>query len=181
MPTHDAESNEPSGLIADIVNLTNREHQKMWEAMEQKGGWEGWAQVELAYYINNEPGLDHSYVAERELLAYEEPKQRIDIWAESLEEREPNMGIELKCESHYQDVVTDTGLPARLMKDMKKVNKGLKKEYAGKYGTWVYVVGITTNPNDLKGYDEEATQGIPVWYAQTPSKMHWVVWWGRFL
>ena len=122
MKSYKAESRDPTDLVADIVNFASREHQKMWEAMEHKGGWEDWAQVELAYYINSKTYRKHDYVVERELTVYNKPSQRIDIWATSNTKGLPNIGIELKCEGHYQDVVTNTGLQARLMADMVKVH-----------------------------------------------------------
>lgn len=53
------------------------------------------------------------------------------------------------------------------MADVEKVRGGIKREFVGKHGTRVYVVGITTNPNDLKGYGGVASKGVQMEYVQT--------------
>lgn len=162
-------------ILVSIVDFVNTHHRKLWEIMEQKGGWEGWLQVELAFLITESSA--HAYVAERELNVFKKAGQRVDIWATGAQGPVQSVGIELKCESHYQDNVGGARLNARLSEDVEKILAGVRQEYVGATGARVYAVGVTTNPNDLKGYDKVASRGVQMQYKQTESKQHWVLWW----
>lgn len=163
-------------ILISIVDFVNTHHHKLWDIMEQKGGWEGWLQVELAVLITASGA--HPYVAERELAVFNRAGQRVDVWATAAHgPAVRSVGIELKCESHYQDNVGRARLNARLGDDVDKILAGVRQEYVGATGARVYAVGVTTNPNDLDGYDRMAGRGEQMRYTQTESEQHWVLWW----
>lgn len=164
----------PNADIQLIVDFVEANHPKMWEAVEQKGGWEGWAQSEFASFL-----VEHSpsnYVSEREQYIYKNKSQRIDIWAEPMDNSAPMMGIELKCEGQYQDLKWGD-FTARVVEDIKKIRGGLKSESTQHNGAKVYAVGLTTNPNDLKGFDEVARYGEQVYFSRHPANMLFIIWW----
>lgn len=178
-PSPDAQLAQPDNNMQHILDFATKYHHRMWEAMEQKGGWEGWCQVELAFWISGSVGdgaENLHYVAEREQLIFKKAREKIDIWATPVSQPTwQNIGIELKCEGQYQDTSADS-FQERIYKDVDKVRAGIKPEYTQPNGAVVYAVGITTNEGDLKGYQRVADLGIQMMYAQTASKMHWVLW-----
>ncbi|MDG9670896.1 hypothetical protein ONV78_24365 [Hahella sp. CR1] len=65
----------------------------------QKGGWEGWAQVELANVFQTLPG-DGVVNVEREVHAYQNARQAVDIKITDVNQQKSFL-VELKCESLF--------------------------------------------------------------------------------
>ena len=85
---------------------------------KQKGGWEGWLQVELANYLyeNYAP----AWTIERERQVYVGSGKKADITLTKM--GQTSHVVELKVESMYQDLLSDTSLFDRLKDDIDKLN-----------------------------------------------------------
>lgn len=121
--------------------------EKIVKAYAQKGGWEGWAQVEIATMLadrfrrvlqsgslmDRAVNRERSYVVNREVNIYEGPNgEKSQLRADIVVQIKDAAGklvqtviIELKCEGYYNDTPFWTLVAA----DVKKVGGIVKNEY----------------------------------------------------
>jgi len=66
------------GIVKDIATCINERSGRIAEARSQKGGWEGWLQVELASALRILCGMRYDIFCEQPIYA---ANQRVDIWA----------------------------------------------------------------------------------------------------
>lgn len=103
----------------------------------QRGGWEEWAQVELAAYYQTQIGFGSS----RKDQIYLDNDKRNDITTYNAAGAVDNV-IELKCHSLVQDIGDNNNAFARRFEaDMVKASAALKPNFLP---SRVWVVGITT-------------------------------------
>ncbi|KAH7319077.1 hypothetical protein BKA65DRAFT_94711 [Rhexocercosporidium sp. MPI-PUGE-AT-0058] len=148
------ETSQLTGMIKDIATFLNDHRDRIIEARAQKGGWEGWLQVELASFLLRTNGMRYDILREQMIYVGTE---RVDIWAQPASGQRgiPFLGIELKVESEYQVGVNKT-LQDRLKTDILKCNNGPKVAFKAGQGTHLYAVGITSLEADLAAYKEIA-------------------------
>jgi hypothetical protein len=102
---------------------------KILEIYPQKGGWEGWAQVELAL------GFTQYYAdlnTEREVQVYVGNKRRADLvfTSKSDPRGEIKQIIELKVETSYGDAASAGSFVTNLTTDLDKItDNGVRPEY----------------------------------------------------
>ena len=182
-------------IINTICDFVQHHSQKMLDAMDQNGDWEGWAQVELAFWLTE--GGSEYYFCAREEKVFKDSAQKIDIWAEHNgysaiggpsvdadypQNGEPVVGIELKCHGPPQD--TEYGdFQNRISKHIMKIVGGLKPECTRPNGARVYAIGLTSDESALRDYDDIARSGMQVYYSEVDvkntSKVRFIVWWAK--
>ncbi|KAG4428065.1 hypothetical protein IFR05_016451 [Cadophora sp. M221] len=133
-----------------IAKFLSDRRDRITEERAQKGGWEGWLQVELASSLLRTSGMRYDILREQMIYAGTE---RVDIWAKLAAGQEgfPFIGIELKVESEYQVGVNKT-LQNRLKTDILKCNNGPKAVFRAGPGTHSLDVGVTSLEADLEAY-----------------------------
>ena len=173
------------GVIKDIALCIRDRYDRIIEARRQKGGWEGWLQVELASGLLKVWGLQ--YDVHREQAIYGD-SQRTDLWFEPVglhQGKLPKIGVELKVESEYQTGVAKT-LRTRFAADIKKCNAGPAPVHKGGVGTHLYAVGITSLKGDLQGFVDLSVQTNTI-ICFCPlvvdpvyeEKNIYLLWWGK--
>jgi hypothetical protein len=185
--------------VIQIVNnwvRSNIDH--ISRAYWQKGGWEGWAQVSLALYLEDHAPsslpnvllttdgtqanpIQIAHVL-REVDVYEGSAQRADIIVPRLQPAECII-IELKCESMHNPV----GFRQGLFEDVEKVRTSAISRF--KKPAVVYVVGISVSAGGIMSVQESSQlSGIMQGNADEPicSAMYpncdfigAVVWWWK--
>jgi hypothetical protein len=156
-PVHD---HNPEWPISDIKDWVQGNMAKIDRVAALTGGWEGWAQVELALRIRK-----YTSAADREQRMFKKDytiknqTPRFDLWIPSnpqLTGCERNIGIELKV--RLKD--NTPSFKSRLMDDFQKVilNEGPKYATAQSPAT-TYVVGITHDQADVMAYAEALYYG----------------------
>ena len=116
----------------------------------QKGGWEGWAQVELERKYKTLPGLEWVL---REQNIYEEKREAVDFLISS------DSGlfcIELKCESLFQSaedgrVTKDHKFYEKVITDIRKFDRRLEEFQAAT----ACVIAITVSEEAAAGVAEQ--------------------------
>lgn len=104
------------------------------EIFSQKGGWQGWAQVELAFAVSNWLGGS----AYREVNVYDDSERADIVRTNTLDDT--TTIIELQCQSFYQDQADTNAFSLAIINDLVKANRsGRNSEYQGKP---IYVIGI---------------------------------------
>ncbi|KIK65913.1 hypothetical protein GYMLUDRAFT_239592 [Collybiopsis luxurians FD-317 M1] len=130
LPERRLERRVGNGLIDDIKTWAEKNIIKIQTAQALKGGWEGWAQVELALYLNSQPHQK----ADRE-GAYEGSGQRWDLRTQPTKTgdtaRTTNF-IELKCQRSSETIAS---LVTRVQKDVNKMTDGQFEVHS--YVAWV--------------------------------------------
>ncbi|KAF8315956.1 hypothetical protein DL93DRAFT_2078740 [Clavulina sp. PMI_390] len=164
--------------MADVVQVISEwaaaNEAKLAKIYKQKGGWEGWAQVELTSKLAQQfPGA-----ALREVAVYVDlgPRPRTaDILLGP-----PFDIIELKCESLNQDIPPSkpepdlTAFARQLELDIIKIRDNhLKTNYTP---SWIWVIGITIK-DEIS--DATATYNFPVAVGRVRTGEHLNVWWYR--
>jgi hypothetical protein len=172
-----------NGIVKDIATSIIERSARIVEARAQKGGWEGWLQVELASALRILHGMQYDILREQPVYA---ASQRIDIWAQPVSGQSvPHLGVELKVESEYQTGVNKT-LQERFKADILKCNVGPKPEFKTGHGTQMIAVGITSLVNDLQGYKEIAisTNQLICYSPLVVDNVHgikniYMIWWSK--
>ncbi|KAI7353305.1 hypothetical protein KC336_g22388 [Hortaea werneckii] len=181
----EVEFSQTKGLIRDVCQAVLERKDRIVEARQEKGGWEGWLQVELAHYLRRRKGMEYAIEREQPIFA---SRQLIDLWASPLPSRNdlPWMGVELKVESEFQTGSGKTLLP-RFKDDILKCNAGPKVQFKGRGGTWLCAVAITSLEGDLAGYKQVAIDtNMLISYCRLvvdrdyPMKDIFVLWWGKY-
>jgi len=155
-------------MIGTWAELRKEDIHKIYE---QKGGWEGWMQVELALYLaSNYP---HINVRREENVYSNNPKLRADILFKK------RMGweiVELKCESLFQDLEGFTRFASTFKNDLIKVHDAqLKPEYRT-ISARIWCVGITCDPrvsDATRGFhwepynvqEKELSSNLHIWFG----------------
>jgi hypothetical protein len=162
--------------IRTIKTWAQANVEKIKEHASTAGGWEGWAQCELAYAINHAPkGISTTVRAREEYVykVYERAReQQADIVVESALRSGDGAGsiahhrdiIELKCQSKKNKKFI-----SEVMKDIEKVQEdNFKSRYLP---ACVWVVAISTQGmahefrNNLSYFNEVVIdQEVSVWH-----------------
>ena len=189
-------------VIVDIINLVDRNSEKLEFFDELDGGWEGWLQPELAYYLSPQTPANaftptYGYTSvQREVRTFINPSDRINIFCRSRQEyfneggeciashdsdqAHPRIGIELKAGTGYKDHSTGTkySLTKRIMEDIEKI-QNMHPDWTGSCGARVFAVGISKE-QEYQGYEKTMNQLLPpfepVRYTMTRNGFC-VIWW----
>ena len=140
-------------IIVDILQFIENNRAKIIFLAEQKGGWEGWLQAELAYHLDRST----KYMVDREKAVFNDENQQIDLWCTPRIPFYPandfsfgEIGVELKCEGMWQDtVVKEEHFYGRVLADLAKVQKGIDGTQLISAFCHVYAVGVTTDKEDI--------------------------------
>lgn len=112
-------------IIACLTLLIKSKGSEMANAFMQKGGWEGWLQVELASDLNARFPLQ--IAAQREMTGPFKGDQRVDLLART--SSSPPVAIEIKAESIFQSGNNMTIGKLAVLDFDKIVGEGLSSEY----------------------------------------------------
>ncbi|KAI9671374.1 MAG: hypothetical protein M1831_004283 [Alyxoria varia] len=124
----------PNDFINHIVDWAA--DKPLLQIYSQKGGWEGWAQVELAMAFPQWLGGS----ADREVDVYTNGALA-DILTTAVDNK--MMIFELKCQSFYQDQVTPDALANGFILDLNKVNYTPRKQDYQNAARIVIGIGVT--------------------------------------
>ncbi|KAL9081683.1 MAG: hypothetical protein Q9159_007124 [Coniocarpon cinnabarinum] len=181
-------------ILVDILRFIEDNRYKISFLADQKGGWEGWLQAELAWHIERTT----SYTVDREEAVFNDQHQHIDLWCtprprhvapnRSWQPNYGNIGVELKCEGMWQDVMMgDQNFHRRVMADVAKVDSGINQKKLGPMGCLVYVLGVTTAKEDIEHFkfQSDTVTGWPRfdYWASSPKEgpdphpALYVFWW----
>jgi hypothetical protein len=165
-------------MLHSIAQFLISKAQQIGMARAQKGGWEGWLQVELAIALQTNFGAQ--YTIEREQPIFTNAAQRVDIWAipqGGQPTTHPFLGIELKVESAFQ-TGAQGGLVARYGEDIRKCSLGPRQTLRAQHGTALYAVGVTSLATDLHGYQQVANEnrGDFYWTELVPGSLYMISW-----
>jgi hypothetical protein len=150
--------------------------EKLYQAYSFKGGWEGWAQIELAIALQQEHGGQASYnqnMITREDTVYDGTKQRCDILLTTCQGGVPKWYnfIELKCES--------SGMQSKFVgeveADFAKVANGMAKKNLRP--CTAFVCAISVSPEC--GTELAAKKPAPVQISLGGTMNLWM-WWSVF-
>ncbi|KAG7087364.1 hypothetical protein E1B28_013337 [Marasmius oreades] len=154
---------------------------RIWRAHQQRGGWEGWVQVELAIYLGEFfkntlfPGREIKVT--REEYTYGETQQRSDILFTTIRENGTVFynAIELKCETLNTG---KAGFRLEVKNDCTKVDNAKPKESFAPCAAWVLAFSTTPDANlsDLKVGQrnlERYKNTIPIAHG-----LEITLWWG---
>ena len=122
--------------------------QKILTTYHQKGGWEGWAQVEIAYFItkNNKVTID------REVEIYTATRKRVDFII--TDPGKVKQIIELKCE---RQSLWGTKFKDAYVEDIRKFRGSVFEQYKN---TLLYAVAITCTDEGRKEMSKIEMLGI---------------------
>ncbi|KAJ3282211.1 hypothetical protein HK104_011040 [Borealophlyctis nickersoniae] len=133
------DENQPSAVRGQVI-IKELPPPVTGDMERKKGGWEGWAQVELANRFTKKFPHTHTFREER---VYADPniKRKADLFLQNGNEKQI---IELKCESLFKD---DTGgyraFYDNLLQDMIKIKDSkLQSKYRP---ARIWAIGITCN------------------------------------
>lgn len=142
---------------------------KIAAAYHQKGGWEGWAQVEIAYLVQDKyPNV----TIDREVNVYFATQKENDfVITDNHDPTTPKQVIELKCERGTQ---TASQFRQSFIDDIKKINTTpIALNYRP---AKAYAVGIScTNESYKLLFETEWPQDIKVTRVQCPAGIY--LWW----
>ncbi|KAL8780875.1 MAG: hypothetical protein Q9213_006265 [Squamulea squamosa] len=131
---------------------------KIHIAYTQKGGWEGWAQVEIAYLVQ-----DHypNVTIDREVNVYTGTRKENDFVIRDKKNVTPIQIVELKCERGTQEA---TEFRDSFKDDIKKIiNNPIGTEYKP---AKAYAVGISCTENSLwkmrQAQDDWKREGVKI-------------------
>lgn len=145
---------------------------KIAAAYNQKGGWEGWAQVEIAYLVQQKyPEV----TIDREVNVYIGTKKENDfVITDKNDASKPKQVIELKCERGTQ---TATQFRQSFSDDIAKIdNFPIGATYKPAKS---YAVAISCTPASYKLlFETEWPQGIKVTRIECTSGI-WIWWYER--
>jgi hypothetical protein len=149
---------EPKDLItpmSDIAAIIKERTESIVKARQQKGGWEGWLQVEMGLALPLRLGLQYDFLREQQIFAAPNNAQRVDLWLTPApgQTKRPILGIELKVESEYQTGANKT-LYDRFSADIAKCNAGPRSDLKAGNGTHMVAIGITSLEKDLANYSD---------------------------
>lgn len=130
-------------------------------AMDQRGGWEGWLQVELADVLKTEEENEFfGYKIEREINVFPDSSdKKIDLWftpQDWFDSAWPYVGVELKTYSKGQDEAKSF-LSKRFVDDVDKCAGGVNtaKLRSEERKVIFLCVGVTPDPKDLVRLNKE--------------------------
>ncbi|KAL8796089.1 MAG: hypothetical protein Q9182_007423 [Xanthomendoza sp. 2 TL-2023] len=145
---------------------------KIAAAYNQKGGWEGWAQVEIAYLVHVKyPNV----TIDREVNVYAGTKKENDfVITDNVQPTKPKQIVELKCERGTQ---TAAQFKQSFIDDIQKINS-LPIAPAYKPAK-AYALGIscTAACHKLMMETEWKNLGYKVTWTQGPAGSNIWMWW----
>lgn len=139
-----------------IQNPANFAH--IMQAQGLQGGWEVWAQVELAFHLINRWVASHTILREQRVY---NTNNILDLWCTALTPGAPpanvnrNRGIELKCRSFRETSATFVN---RVVADMDLI---MDPPRDANCPCALYALAFSTNLPDLQGWDAAPKT---VWY-----------------
>ncbi|KAF9064821.1 hypothetical protein BDP27DRAFT_1425482 [Rhodocollybia butyracea] len=143
---------------------------KIGTAYQLKGGWEGWAQVEIAIFLQ-EKLRDKGFEVTREDRVYEDASKRSDITVHQKTAGKVTI-LELKCESLRNKGKFDKGVA----KDVAKIGNKIASAYSeeAKESTiWSVAIG-TTGENIKKKL--EGKPAVIEFKTEDESEMNMGIW-----
>jgi hypothetical protein len=108
-------------LVTDWANARNDDFKYYWPV---KGGWEGWAQVDIVAFAFRK---DTTYDIKREQSIYTDAEKRVDLLLNANEGVDLQIPVELKCESFENK---GTPFVNSVVKDVNKLGGERKHEFA---------------------------------------------------
>ena len=124
-----------------VVGWLNND-ENLVRAKNLDGGWEGWAQIQLAFYLQQATNAKVS----RECKIYAaDPDKRADLFVAPTQGT--NIGLELKCRTKGETIVE---FQQRFLKDIDKISSGIKTTCL------MYAMAVTDCPGDTIGWDKFA-------------------------
>lgn len=133
-----------SGSIIGSVDATPVDYVKDWIAQQEKmtqppewqGGWERWAQGQIALFKNDVDGIQ-VYTEQR--IYKNDPKEAVDLDFRAPGQNQKDVYVELKCYSQINDDTANT-FAKNMHDDFNKIRKPLK---AGLQGSTLWAIGIS--------------------------------------
>jgi hypothetical protein len=121
----------PDEFVHHFKKWVTENAAKIYGNFMQKGGWEGWAQVELMNYLNAMGGT----TIQREIPIYVNPKYSADLIVNFQDPViEHQICIELKCESVFQSAYDGRQKKPNRIQDKVSVDLlRLKEQRHGRY------------------------------------------------
>jgi hypothetical protein len=104
-------------LLTWVQNWYTQQRFKILQIYQQKGGWEGWAQVELANGLSTLADC----TCQREIMVYANNQKRADLLLTSKISTDPRQVMELKCESLFQDAQGNGAYVDKVIEDLDKI------------------------------------------------------------
>lgn len=148
---------EPQDSIKQVIGWIEgwilKNQQKVIQAFLEKGGWEGWAQVELAEVLRQ---LPQGPTVQREHPIYDNSREAVDFYISWAYNAHPPLCIELKCESLWQSAkqgrqYIEHVFYKEIQDDIEKLQSSRKFAYSGQAA---YVVAITVSELAAQGLRE---------------------------
>ncbi|KAJ3980763.1 hypothetical protein F5890DRAFT_1539769 [Lentinula detonsa] len=140
---------DKSPVLERIVEWAEANGEKIQDAYNQKGGWEGWTQVELAFYLKRAFESERYGVVTvtREDNVYQGNNQRSDLLITTRKGAEhfTNM-LELKCES----IANTNNFKTQAKADCTKVNQGVINQNYLPCKAWVVALSVTKDLGDVQ-------------------------------
>ncbi|KAG7087365.1 hypothetical protein E1B28_013338 [Marasmius oreades] len=175
--------NTTNPILGAIIDWGKNHHIKdrIRQAYQQRGGWEGWVQLELAIYLEdfflNNKYPDCEIKVTREEYTYGETQKRSDILFMTTKSAYHIFynAIELKCEAKNTGAA---GFKLEVKKDCEKVDNAKPKGSFAPCTTWVVAFSTTPDANlsDLKVGQrklEKYKDTIPI-----VQDLEITLWWG---
>jgi hypothetical protein len=133
-----------SDPVIDLIHRWAKDNMaRIHRAWGLEGGWEGWAQVELALFLKDQHAPE-DFLIQRECKGFKDSNDKIDICIVSAVQH--SIFIELKCESF--DNGSNFGV--NVFDDYCKVENGVLR---GGDPKEVYVIGISISRTGNKSMD----------------------------
>ncbi|KAJ3992277.1 hypothetical protein F5050DRAFT_960625 [Lentinula boryana] len=134
-------------MMESIVEWANLNGTRLEKAYNQKGGWEGWAQVELASYLEQVFGGEGVATVTREDNVYNGNDQRSDLLITT---QKPNGTsftnmFELKCESS----ANSGNFRTKVRADCTKIANGVWNANYAPCEAWIIAIGVTKTVGDF--------------------------------
>ncbi|CAM1503614.1 Fc.00g012050.m01.CDS01 [Cosmosporella sp. VM-42] len=165
---------ESSAILASIANWAKNEEnaERISFAYDTAGGWEGWAQVEIAHQLQRDQGYrfasnEHSTILREQPIYQSSERQKADIGI--YRNGDPSKGaflFELKCESSGNSAA----FAREVLKDQEKVNAGLKSTHRP---ATIWVIGLSYSSEAARKMAAASNDFKEYQYGSGPVKIWW--------
>lgn len=139
-------------LVVDWLNSQDN----LATAQSLEGGWEIWAQVQIALLMKK---YGNEGVALREKRnIYLKENSRVDLYVEQPKNnpnKTPDIGVELKCRTKGENIGV---FQRRILQDINKIRAGVTPEVKP---LLMYAMAITGSPADLDGWSKYKAPEYP--------------------
>ena len=149
------ESVIPSNVFEWIKGWAAEKSPKIKKVYKFNGGWEKWAQIDMALYMNDL--LNTRSISLREVNAYTNERSKADLFLRPFDDLDPGLLVELKCYNQYLDLASASrDFVNGVMKDVEKRTtiKDAWKEL------WYMAVGVGVGKDVLKEVSREVEKTL---------------------